>query len=61
MYVMYRTIDAAKAHLEAVAVESTCYCDACKASRQKLKAIFTNSDGVLEPPLPIITYNTCKS
>jgi len=38
--------------LEAVAVERTCYRDAYKASQEKLKATFTNSDGVVEPPLP---------
>jgi len=35
-----------------VAVERTSYRDACKASREKMKATFTTAAGVLEIPVP---------
>ena len=36
--------------MDAVELERNAYCDACKASRDKLKVTFTTSTGVLEPP-----------
>jgi len=45
-------IDTAKQHMIAVEVERNAYREACKLIQEKLKAIFTNPDGVLEPPPP---------
>ena len=40
----------------AVEVERNAYREACKLSQEKLKAIFTNPDGALESPPPLMYH-----
>ena len=47
-----QALDTAKQHMKTVEIERNAYREACKLSREKLKTIFTNPDGVLEPPPP---------
>ena len=52
-------IDEAKVHLETVTMERSLYWNACKSSRDTLKAVFTAQD-LLQPPSPS-SYSPPKS
>ena len=59
MITFIQTIDKAKDHLEIVTTERSLYRDACKSSREALKAAFTEGD-LFQPPPPL-SYSPPKS